>query len=88
MLKKLRAMIKGRKERDKKNKDKIGKNFRKATKAGKRFGDDDRGSAKEKGVGGAGAVVVSGVGLAGAFGLATVLQATRGDESETREKDA
>jgi hypothetical protein len=56
VLKKLRAMIKGRKERDKKNKDKIGKNFRKATKAGKRFGDDDRGSAKEKGVGGAGAV--------------------------------
>ena len=39
-------------------------------------------------VGGAGAVGVSGGGRAGAFGLATVLQATRGDESETREKDA
>ena len=47
LLKRLREQIKDRQVKDKKNKAKFGKKFQKATKAGKRFGDDHR-TVREK----------------------------------------
>jgi hypothetical protein len=50
LLKQLRVNIKNRLQRDKKEKMKLSKKLRKATKKGKRFGDDTRGKESKKAI--------------------------------------